>query len=299
MDLKWQFNRAVRASRTLSPGQRLLLLTLSDRADLDGTIPEEHTPNQDLLAAETGLSLRSVRNFTREMEEAGWLELRRPTGKLLARYRRIGYRLCIPTGAATGAPTSGPAVDAAPEVPAPTAPSAPVQGGKMEQVSPAEAAPPMNTTKNNQPPYPPADAPAAAPAARLRREGGAKRNDPPAPNPADAVLAKLHPQLEHEHVGRWTRARWRKQLTQALADGWKEPDLIRELTKDIGNARSVAGVIDFRLKNLAAPPKPTWTPPAYEPEPVHVVHEQAKRAVIAEARAVMARARERRLAATC
>jgi len=248
---RFEIERALLKDEELSSNARLVLLVLLMHANgTTGILEERYTPSQDDMARMTKLNVRTVRKALAELEAAGWLETERPTIEQRARRKKILYTFLMPHAAsAAEGEEQGPAET--PDGPTGGAPHAPDKVAQYTRTGSPST--PLNN-KNN------------------------RKNNPPTPQtlPADAP-ARLHPQLEHEHIGRWTRARWRKQVNQALAEGWRPEDLTRELAANIGNARSVAAVVDYRLKNLGAPPKPTPVPPAYRAEPVPMVHAEAVR----------------------
>jgi hypothetical protein len=94
--LKWQVNRAIRAS-TLPPPSRLIMLTLSDIAHAKtAELPPKYTPSIAQLALETGLSESTVKKHRALLEVAGWIAVTRPTAAEASRHVRCKYRLAIP-----------------------------------------------------------------------------------------------------------------------------------------------------------------------------------------------------------
>jgi DNA-binding transcriptional ArsR family regulator len=95
---RWDVTKAVRASDLPAPS-RLIMLTLADVAEV-GTaeIPERFNPSFRVLAEETGLDKSTVRRHLGALEEAGWIECRRPEDKDRWRGERNRYRLTLPRG---------------------------------------------------------------------------------------------------------------------------------------------------------------------------------------------------------
>jgi DNA-binding MarR family transcriptional regulator len=92
-------SRAVRASRTLTAPQKLVMLVLLDVAEV-GTaeIPSHRTPSLTVLTVETGLSRSTVAKALNVLEAAGWVLRDRPSdADALGRYMRTRYRLQVPT----------------------------------------------------------------------------------------------------------------------------------------------------------------------------------------------------------
>lgn len=73
------------------------MLTLADVAEV-GTaeIPEQWTPSLTVLAAETGLSKRTVQRHLDDLDEAGWIKRERPDKKAQWRGERVRYTLLCP-----------------------------------------------------------------------------------------------------------------------------------------------------------------------------------------------------------
>lgn len=315
---KWDFNRALRASRDLSPTDRLILWTLSDRARAqDGVIPEANSPSQAELAQETGLTERTIRDRVQAIEADGWLDLDRPSKLEMVRRKRITYRLAVPAGRAPS-PTAGARrakrVATAEAVSALTSEEnvseeaalfseeATEQGNDVPQKQPEgdtgisqpftgePASAPLYTISNDQTPPPPAHVELpAVPAARLRRgEGDQEITNPQA---VDAVLAQVD--FGTEHVGRFSRFRMRQRVAAALAAGWSPKALVHEMTRDLTTARSRVSVVQARLGALGEPPRATSTPPAFVAPTVPQIAPEAVRSRAAEARAAIAAVRAR------
>ena len=69
----------VREQRGLKAGPRLLALTL---ADCYNEVHRYAWPTQAQLAEEIGVSKRTIRSWTKELENAGIIEVRRADGRL-------------------------------------------------------------------------------------------------------------------------------------------------------------------------------------------------------------------------
>lgn len=92
--------KAVRTS-DLHKDARLIMFVLIFIADhKTSELPPEFTPSTRQLARETGASASTIIRRRAELEEAGWIVLKRPTPEEAARHVRIKYQLAIP---ATGA----------------------------------------------------------------------------------------------------------------------------------------------------------------------------------------------------
>jgi hypothetical protein len=101
--LKWRVNNAVRASRLMPAPARLIMLTLSDRADAKTSeIPETHTPSLAELAQETDLGESTVKRHLGALEKYGWVARTRPSAGERARHKSTGYRLALGSEGATG-----------------------------------------------------------------------------------------------------------------------------------------------------------------------------------------------------
>lgn len=306
MTSKWNVNRAVRAS-DLPPTARLIMLTLSDRArSEDSVISDEHTPSQGEIAADTGLSERTVRDTVKWLEREGWLDLDRPSLAEMVRHKKIRYRLAVPAGrkasptagkrrakrvaTATAAASVTSSEENAGQRNEPPENRAPEGTGTGSPCSGETAAPLSLYDLTTTTPPPPADAPAAE-AAPTRRSRG-RETEPEADNPAvDAVLAKVD--FGTEHVSRYTRHRLRLRVAQALAAGWPPPALVHEMTRDLGTARSRVSVVQARLGALGEPPRPTPIPPRFVAPEVPRIAPETVRSRIAEARAALAAGRAR------
>jgi DNA-binding transcriptional ArsR family regulator len=108
MATRWEITKAVRASDLPAPS-RLIMLVLADVAEV-GTaeIPQQFTPSVSVLAAETGLSKRTVQAHLSALEEAGWIARMRPaTAEAMWRGDRVRYRLTVPNGLVQEMPEGG------------------------------------------------------------------------------------------------------------------------------------------------------------------------------------------------
>lgn len=93
---RWDWIRALRESE-LDPTARLVAFALSFHMDADGT---QAYPGPTLLAAESGLSLRSVKAKLAELEASGWIECVERGRSTTATGRKANkYRASVPTRA--------------------------------------------------------------------------------------------------------------------------------------------------------------------------------------------------------
>lgn len=98
----------MRASGLPAPA-RLIMLVLADVAEV-GTaeIPRQFTPSVSVLAAETGLSKRTVQTHLSDLESGGWITRTRPaTPEAMWAGERVQYRLTIPSGPVQETPETG------------------------------------------------------------------------------------------------------------------------------------------------------------------------------------------------
>jgi hypothetical protein len=94
-NVKWQVNKAVRASN-LPSAARLVMLVLSDMAEAKkGFIPTKHSPSLADLARQTGLGESTVKAQLAVLEELGWVHRTRPSGAERARHQQTYYQLAV------------------------------------------------------------------------------------------------------------------------------------------------------------------------------------------------------------
>jgi hypothetical protein len=94
-NVKWQVNKAVRASN-LPSAARLVMLVLSDMAEVKGGyIPAKHSPSLADLAHQTGLGESTVKAQLTVLEELGWVRRTRPSGAERARHQQTYYQLAV------------------------------------------------------------------------------------------------------------------------------------------------------------------------------------------------------------
>jgi hypothetical protein len=168
---RWDHERAVTASNLPAPS-RLLLLVLAIRADATtGIIPAEFSPSHAALAADTGLSKRTVVDHLAAVEKAGWLRVKRaPVAQQRADHTPNQYRLALPKTAEKLVQElhPEPAKASATAAPPPTRASAAPAPGLVQELHGASAGAAPNqtnyTTKNNQAPSGASRTSASAPA---------------------------------------------------------------------------------------------------------------------------------------
>lgn len=94
-NVKWQVNKAVRASN-LPSAARLVMLVLSDMAEVKGGyVPAKHSPSLADLARQTGLGESTVKAQLTVLEELGWVRRTRPSGAERARHQQTYYQLAV------------------------------------------------------------------------------------------------------------------------------------------------------------------------------------------------------------
>lgn len=94
-NVKWQVNKAVRASN-LPSAARLVMLVLSDMAEArGGFIPAKHSPSLADLARQTGLGESTVKAQLGVLEGLGWVLRTRPSGAERARHQQTYYQLAV------------------------------------------------------------------------------------------------------------------------------------------------------------------------------------------------------------
>jgi DNA-binding transcriptional regulator YhcF (GntR family) len=302
MTSKWDVLNAVYADPHLSVYARVVAGALINRMNADGTLDERFTPSQDDLASMGNIDVRTVRKALAELEDGGFFQVRRPSAAERVMRKKNRYtatlpssRKASPTSAKRAAKRAATVVAAEAHAASAPAPEAPVSQGPQGVAGGASTGSPEATLKeshknHNTPPPPAADGPAAgAPVrvARLRREEG----DQEITNPSavDAVLSQVD--FGTEHVGRWSRARMRKRVATALADGWTPKALVHEMTRDLTTARSRVSVVTARLGALGEPPRATPTPPAYVAPTAPQIAPERVSGWVAQARAALAAAR--------
>lgn len=159
-----------------------------------------------------------------------------------------------PTGARKGTTTppthatppmqGTPPMHGVPTPPMEVHPTPPMDGSQIK---------PLKNPKNN-PSYLPADVEPEGPSDSNPEEGGggefSQSNEP---NPHASVVAQLIEPLTDD-LAPSEQARLGKHLTVALAAGWHEDDLIKELSTSTAGLKSVAAGLISRIRNLGQPP---------------------------------------------
>lgn len=106
-----EYLRAVRNNRELSTSEKLVALLVMSHAGPDGL--EAH-PGEKLLAAEAGMSEKTVRKYLRSLREKGWL-LMIFSGRGGNHEKASVFHLAIPTGrAVTGWSEAQPVTEGSP-----------------------------------------------------------------------------------------------------------------------------------------------------------------------------------------
>lgn len=119
--------------------------------------------------------------------------------------------------------------------------------------------------------------PESQPGGRNEEEGEAESGDNPNPARTAEVIAWVEALPWRRHPGRQQREHLARLVEGAQAAGWSLNALHRELTMELGSAKSLYAVWDSRLKELPAPPLAPVIPLTRSADPSCAQHPGAGR----------------------